>query len=65
MKRKALIKHLLDEGCKLQREGAKHSLYINVIKGRFATVPRHAEIDIKMTRKICQQLGITMPSSLS
>jgi mRNA interferase HicA len=65
MKRKALVRHLLDEGCKLHREGARHSLYINVIKGRFATVPRHAEIDAKMTRKICQQLGITVPTSLS
>ena len=65
MKRKALIKQVLDEGCKFHREGARHSLYINVIKGRFATVPRHAEIDAKMTRKICQQLGITVPTNLS
>jgi mRNA interferase HicA len=44
MKRRELIKHLEKNGCYLDREGGKHSIYRNPANGRCAAVPRHREI---------------------
>ncbi len=51
MKRKDLIRHLLDNGCIFEREGAKHSVFLNTLMGRSSTVPRHNEIDNFMAEK--------------
>jgi len=43
----------------LEREGGRHTIYSNPANGAMAPVPRHAEIDNRLARKICQQLAIT------
>jgi mRNA interferase HicA len=59
VKRHALIAHLKNQGCELDREGSRHTIYVNPAVGAKAPVPRHAEIDNRLARKICQQLAIT------
>jgi len=54
-----LISHLQRHGCQLEREGGRHTIYVNPANGTKAPVPRHAEIDNRLARKICQQLDIT------
>jgi len=61
MKRRDLISHLMNEGCVLHREGAKHSLFLNPENGHIATIPRHREIETLLARKICRQLDIPSP----
>ncbi|HTP86261.1 MAG TPA: type II toxin-antitoxin system HicA family toxin [Bryobacteraceae bacterium] len=58
MKRHELIDHLKRNGCRMDREGSRHTIYANPVNGAKAPVPRHAEIDNRLARKICQQLGI-------
>ena len=58
MKRYELIHHLERQGCRLEREGRRHTIYANPVKSVKAPVPRHAEIDNRLARKICQQLAI-------
>lgn len=41
MKRRDLIRHLVDHGCELDREGANHSIYRNPASGRCSAVPRN------------------------
>jgi mRNA interferase HicA len=48
-------------GCKLLREGGRHSVYVNRIKRKTSTVPRHQEIDEFLSRKICRDLEIAEP----
>ncbi|MEJ0054117.1 MAG: type II toxin-antitoxin system HicA family toxin [bacterium] len=61
MKRRDLERHLYAQGCRLVREGAKHSVFENPPLGAMATVPRHAEVDPYLARKICKELGIKAP----
>jgi predicted RNA binding protein YcfA (HicA-like mRNA interferase family) len=61
MKRKDLIRHLKSHGCRLLREGGKHSIYVNPANNQTSTVPRHREIDDFLTRKICRDLSIPEP----
>ena len=61
MKRRDLISHLKGEGCILHREGAKHSVFLNLENGHMATIPRHREIETILARKICRQLDISLP----
>jgi mRNA interferase HicA len=66
MKRSALLKHLKKNGCILLREGSGHSLYINPINGRMASIGRHTELaNLRhtelanlMCKIICKQLEI-------
>lgn len=58
MKRGALLRHLQDHGCHLDYEGSRHSIYRNPSNGKTTSVPRHMEIDNRLARKICKQLGI-------
>jgi mRNA interferase HicA len=58
LKRHELIGHLNDEGCLLEREGSRHTIYKNPATGAKAPVPRHTEIDNRLARKIRLQLGI-------
>ncbi len=60
MKRKDLIKHLLRHGCIFIREGANHSVFFNPLLNRTSTVPRHAEINDWLAKKICKDLGIVV-----
>jgi mRNA interferase HicA len=56
MKRKELVRYLVDNGASLLREGRRHSIYK---KGKWRTeVPRHNEIVDELARKICRDLDI-------
>ncbi|MDP1706962.1 MAG: type II toxin-antitoxin system HicA family toxin [bacterium] len=61
MRRTDLLRHLRICGCHLMREGAKHSVYLNPVSESMSTVPRHAEINSFLARKICKDLGISAP----
>jgi mRNA interferase HicA len=61
VKRHALISQLAARGCRLRREGVRHSIYWNPASGKTSAVPRHAEIDDKLARKICNDLVIPPP----
>jgi len=53
-----LIRHLLSHDCRFEREGGRHTIYTNPTNGAKAPVPRHAEIDNRLARKICRRLAI-------
>ena len=61
MKRVDLIRHLESQGCRLLREGANHSVYINPVARKTSTVPRHREIDEFLSRKVCRDLQVAVP----
>ncbi len=61
MKRRDLERHLRTNGVKLLREGGNHS-YWGFDAERSTTVPRHREIDFRLARKICKDLGIPPPT---
>ena len=61
MKRRELIKHLCDQGCKLIREGGKYSIFQNPVTGKETPVTRHTEIADFTVRKICRDMGIEPP----
>ncbi|HEV7767099.1 MAG TPA: type II toxin-antitoxin system HicA family toxin [Thermoanaerobaculia bacterium] len=61
MKRRDVVAHLQAYGCRLLREGASHSVFVNVATRATSTVPRHREIKDLLVRKICNDLGIPMP----
>jgi mRNA interferase HicA len=58
VKRHELLDHLRRHGCHVEREGTRHTIYVNLSSGAKAPVPRHTEIDNRLARKICQQLGV-------
>jgi len=45
----------------LDREGAKHPLWVNPTTGAVEAVPRHAEIAKYFSRKIWRQLSVPEP----
>ncbi|MBN2426284.1 MAG: type II toxin-antitoxin system HicA family toxin [Calditrichaceae bacterium] len=61
MRRSLLIKHVEKNGCRLLREGSKHSLYVNDINKKITTIPRHNEIKDFLAKKICKDLDIGYP----
>lgn len=61
MKRTELIRHLSAHGCKLLREGGRHSIYWNPVNRLTSAVPRHAEILDPVANRICKDLGILRP----
>ncbi|MBI5229846.1 MAG: type II toxin-antitoxin system HicA family toxin [Candidatus Magasanikbacteria bacterium] len=61
MKRRDLIRHILQNGCVFVREGGKHSVFLNPLLQRTSTVPRHSEINDYLAKKICTDLGILPP----
>ena len=56
MKRKALIKKILSEGCVLVRHGSNHDLYKNPASGKKQPIPRHQEIDEHLAKHIIKEL---------
>jgi mRNA interferase HicA len=58
MKRRDLVRHLEDHGCRLLREGGRHSIHYNPSNRRTSAVPRHNEIGERLARKICLDLEI-------
>lgn len=63
MKRRDLIQHLEEHGCRFDRRGGNHDIYLNPILNRRAPVERHREIPTWMVRRICEQLAIPRPKS--
>ena len=61
MKRLDLVRHLEAHGCRLLREGASHTVYLNPASRRTSTVPRHREINDYLARKICRDLDVAEP----
>lgn len=61
MKRHELIQHLEAQGCRLLREGGKHSVYFNPVNHQASAVPRHRELNEFLVKKICRDLGISVP----
>jgi predicted RNA binding protein YcfA (HicA-like mRNA interferase family) len=61
VKRTELVRHLEAQGCRLLREGAKHSVYVNRATGKATSVPRHREINDFLARKICHDLEVVEP----
>lgn len=61
MKRRDFVRHLKQQGCELDREGSRHSIFRNPENGRCAAVPRHREIKDTVARTICEQLGVSRP----
>ena len=61
MKRRALVRHMESHGCELLREGANHSISVNRAAGKTSAVPRHAEINDDLAKKICKDLGVPIP----
>ena len=57
MKRKDLIKKLVDAGCVLIRHGGRHDLYKNPATGKMQPIPKHNEIDEHLARHIISSLG--------
>jgi mRNA interferase HicA len=60
VKRRDLERHLRSHGARLLREGGEHS-YWGFDPGRSTAVPRHREIDHRLARTICKQLGLPPP----
>ena len=58
MKRGDLLRHLMQHGCYLKREGASHSLWCNPATGHVEAVPRHTEIANNLARKIWRALSV-------
>ena len=44
MKRRDLLQHLNQHGCRLVREGGEHSIWENPATNRRTSIPRHREI---------------------
>ena len=61
MKRRDLLRHLRQQGCRFVREGAKHSIWENPATRRRTSVPRHREIPDYTAVRICKQLSIPVP----
>ena len=57
MKRRALVRHLEQNSCRLLREGANHSIFVSPT-GRTSTVPRHTEINEDLGKKILDDSGL-------
>jgi mRNA interferase HicA len=60
VKRRDLERHLRRHGARLLREGGNHS-YWGFDAEKSSAVPRHREIDFRLARKICKDLGIPPP----
>ncbi|MDD2234527.1 MAG: type II toxin-antitoxin system HicA family toxin [Desulfitobacteriaceae bacterium] len=56
MKRKDLIKKLIDNGWWLFRNGANHDIYTNGINSE--PIPRHREVDEKLAKDIIKRQGL-------
>ena len=61
MKRRELIRHLEQNGCRKLREGGRHTMYVNPRQKKVSAVPGHTEINEILARKICRDLEIPKP----
>ena len=61
MKQRDLLRYLEIYGCRLRREGRRHTIFYNPSNNRTSSIPRHREINENLARKICRDLGIPEP----
>lgn len=61
VKLRELTLHLEAYGCRLLREGSRHTHYLNPANQKPSAIPRHAEINDILARKVCWDLGIPKP----
>jgi len=61
VKRRDLLAHREDHGCRLVREGSKHTWYVGPDGRSHSAIPRHREIVEFLARKICRELGVPTP----
>jgi len=61
MKRRDLVRHLRYHGCREIDEGGNHTRWAAASGKRRSAVPRHREIDYRLARSICKQLGVPPP----
>ena len=61
MKRHDGVRHVERPGCRLLREGGKHSVFVNPATNATSAVPRHTEINEFLARKICRDLEVPQP----
>ncbi|MDP2895939.1 MAG: type II toxin-antitoxin system HicA family toxin [bacterium] len=61
MKRRELLRHLRQHGCRFVREGAEHSIWQNPATGSRTSVPRPREIPDYTASRICSQLRVPSP----
>ncbi len=61
MKRRDLLRHLRDQGCRFVREGGDHLISEIPANGRRTSIPRHREIPDFTARRVCRQLAIPDP----
>ncbi|MCA9199947.1 MAG: type II toxin-antitoxin system HicA family toxin [Planctomycetales bacterium] len=64
MKRRDLIRHLVNHGCELVRESGNHSWWGNPANERRSAVPRHTEVSNMLARKICREFPIRNKTSV-
>jgi predicted RNase H-like HicB family nuclease len=50
-----------NQGCVLDREGARHTMYRTADGSRWAAIPRHRETNNVTGRAICEQLEVPPP----
>jgi predicted RNA binding protein YcfA (HicA-like mRNA interferase family) len=62
MNRSKLLRHLRQAGCRLEREGASHSLWVNPKTGQMQPIPRHREIAARLAVSICRKLAVEPPT---
>jgi hypothetical protein len=58
MTRLALVLHLLENGCELVSESARHSWWRHPASDTRSALPRHTEIAPSLARKICRDFHI-------
>jgi hypothetical protein len=61
VKRRQLEQHLKKHDCYLDREGGEHSWWAAPGGKPLTAIPRHRELNYKLARTICKQLGIPPP----
>lgn len=61
MKRKDFIRHLSKNGCYLEREAIKYSIFKNPANNVEVSVTRHRELADFSAKKICKELQIKSP----
>jgi len=57
MKRRDLVRILVDAGCVMVRHGSKHDWYMNPRTKQSQPVPRHNEINEILARSIIKKLS--------
>ncbi len=61
MKRRELEQHLRSHGCRIFREGGRHTIWMQAETGLQAPVPRHPEVKWLTARSACIALKIPLP----